>query len=176
MAFEFVNLDRETRELMLSEIVLDEEKGSLYRSGRLTSAGAIAYPDLLKAAVKAGSEVTLEAAIRNGGFLRATETKRTPKGGVTEAKVPFTAAQTLAEGEFNRFYVRALCARALKGGAKEVEVYRAKDVSNARSESQAKIGMKVDAQKLLDDLREHQGMDTALGLPPGPNSGLTVKL
>ena len=29
---------------------------------------------------------------------------------------------------------------------------------------------------LLDDLRAHPGTDTALGLPPGPNSGLSVCL
>lgn len=29
---------------------------------------------------------------------------------------------------------------------------------------------------MLDDLRTHVGVDTALGLPPGPNSGLSVRL
>lgn len=32
----------------------------------------------------------------------------------------------------------------------------------------------IAADRLLDDLRTHQGVEPALGLPPGPNSGLTV--
>ena len=176
MGFEFLNLDEKTREYMLAEIKRDVEEGSLYMSDRLNSAGELEYPGLLRSAAEAGSEVTLAADIRDRGLLRATETKRTPKGGITEAKIPVTAAQTLAEGEFNRFYVRALCARVLDEGGSEVEVYRAKEVTSARSESQRKIGTRADARKLLEDLRSRQGMDTALGLPPGPNSGLSVKL
>jgi hypothetical protein len=55
-------------------------------------------------------------------------------------------------------------------------VYRAKAVEHARSESQQKIGSCVAAEPLLRDLRTHVGVDTALGLPPGPNSGLSVHL
>jgi len=36
------------------------------------------------------------------------------------------AHEMLAEGEFNRFYIRALCARAIEDGLPEVTVYRAK--------------------------------------------------
>jgi hypothetical protein len=40
-----------------------------------------------------------------------------------------------------------------------------------------KINTKISAKLLLDDLRNSsQGVDTALGLPPGPNSGLSAKL
>lgn len=46
----------------------------------------------------------------------------------------------------------------------------------ARSASEAMIGSHIDPHALLEDLRTHQGIDTALGLPPGPNSGLSVKL
>jgi hypothetical protein len=86
------------------------------------------------------------------------------------------AHEMLAEGEFNRFYIRALCLRAIEDGVSEVIVYRAKDVEHARSESQQKIGSRVAAELLLRDLRTHVGVDTALGLPPGPNSGLSVHL
>jgi hypothetical protein len=86
------------------------------------------------------------------------------------------AHEMLAEGEFNRFYIRGLCVRALADGIDEVVVYRAKAVQNARSESEGKIGQRVSADALLVDLRLHKGVDTALGLPPGPNSGLSVHL
>jgi hypothetical protein len=57
-----------------------------------------------------------------------------------------------------------------------VFVYRAKEVVNPRAESVALIGKSLPAKQLLDDLRTNIGTDTALGLPPGPNSGLSVKL
>jgi hypothetical protein len=47
---------------------------------------------------------------------------------------------------------------------------------HARAESEQKIGQRIAAEALLRDLRAHPGLDTALGLPPGPNSGLSVHL
>jgi hypothetical protein len=176
MAFNFYDLDQRTRELMVEEIDRDVSSGSLYISPRLSPAGAAAYPELFKAAVLGGTEATLAGEFRRRGILNATETKRTPKGGTTEAAVPVTAPDTLAEGEFNRFYIRAVCRRALEQGQSSVVVYRAKEVANARSASLALIGQAFDAQKVLDDLRQHIGVDTALGLPQGPNSGLSVRL
>lgn len=102
------------------------------------------------------------------------EQKKKPGGGYALADVPYTAAGTLAEGEFNRFYIRGLCLRAIEENVPSLVVYRAKAVTNARSESERKIGAGVSPQSLLDDLRSHARLDTALGLPPGPNSGLSV--
>jgi hypothetical protein len=109
------------------------------------------------------------------GRLNPTEPRNT-KNGVTWAKVPVTAPETLAEGEFNRFYARGLCRRAIDEGKPKVQVYRAKQVVNARSESEALLGQSLPADKLLEDLRASVGTDTALGLPPGPNSGLSIRL
>jgi hypothetical protein len=61
-------------------------------------------------------------------------------------------------------------------GKTQVRVYRAKHVDNPRPESEAKIGVLVDSQKLLNDLRTNPGVEPALGIPPGPNSGLSVQL
>jgi hypothetical protein len=107
--------------------------------------------------------------------MRTEEQRRKPKGGFTTAQVPYTAPDTLAEGEFNRFYARGLCVHVLASGGTEVEVYRGKEVQNPRPESQAMIGRRLPAQNLLDDLRTAQGVEPALGLPRGPNSGLTVR-
>ena len=54
--------------------------------------------------------------------------------------------------------------------------YRAKQVSNPRPELEALIGQSIDPAKLLNDLQTKIGVDTALGLPAGPNSGLSAKL
>lgn len=74
-----------------------------------------------------------------------------------------------------RFYMRAVCIQALDLSAK-IRVYRAKLVTNPRPESGVKIGSIVNPAELLEDLRRNIGVDTFLGLPSGPNSGLCVRL
>lgn len=175
MGFHFGNLDQRTRQFMLDEFDQDLKDNTLYISPRLNDRGRTEYPNLLREAINTGNDVTLASSIAAAGLLNPTEQRNT-RTGVTTAKVPVTAAETLAEGEFNRFYARGLCRRAAVEGVKELVVYRAKQVANPRPESQAKIGTRLDAQALLQDLRTHPGVDTALGLPAGPNSGLSVKL
>jgi hypothetical protein len=102
--------------------------------------------------------------------------RRKPKGGFTIVKVPVTAPAMLAEGEFNRFYARGLCLKAIKNGISDVVVYRGKQVQQPLPESEAMIGKKINAKALLDDLRKSQGVEPSLGIPPGPNSGITICL
>ncbi|HXW27443.1 MAG TPA: hypothetical protein VEK73_22030 [Xanthobacteraceae bacterium] len=161
---------------MIAEIEADIAAKKLYLSPRLSAGGQTDYPDLLRRAARENNDTWLAGEIRQPGRLNAMEQKRTPSGGTTMARVPLTAHETLAEGEFNRFYVRGLCLRALAAGITELEIYRAKAVENPRSASVAKIGQRISAQALLNDLRTNIGVDTALGLPPGPNSGLSVRL
>ncbi|TGM96788.1 hypothetical protein [Leptospira yasudae] len=175
MAFTFKNLDNVTREEMKKEIQSDINSNKIYISPRLNPIGIAKYPDLLLEAVASHDEVWLADQIKSLNLLNLTETKRTPKGGITTASVPTTANETLAEGEFNRYYVRALCLVAISL-SKMVKVYRAKQVTNARSESERKIGQTFDPSLLLTDLRNSIGVDTALKLPPGPNSGLSIYL
>ncbi len=175
MSILYENLDKDVREYMCSELDRDLESGALYIGKRLTDAGATRWPDLLREALRHYDDEWLAGQLRVGGFIRATEERRKPKGGVTTAKVPHTAPETLAEGEFNRFYARGLCAHVLTTGGTEVEVYRGKDVREPRPESQAMVGVRLGAQDLLQDLRTAQGVEPALGLPKGPNSGLSVR-
>ncbi len=82
----------------------------------------------------------------------------------------------LAEGEFNRFYIRGLCARALAEGIDEVEVCRARTSALPRPLSEERIGKRLKAATLLEDLRKHAYVETALGVPGGANSGLSVRI
>ena len=161
---------------MVEEISNDIAAGKLYESPRLSASGRQQYPELLRTAAQTGNDDSLAAELRVLGILNTTEERRKPKGGTTIAQVPVTAPETLAEGEFNRFYARGLCRRAIAQGIESLVVYRAKQVVNPRSESVALIGKSLPAKQLLEDLRASIGTDTALGLPPGPNSGLSVKL
>ena len=176
MALQLANLDEHTRTLMVEELAIDVANGDLYLSPRLNHRGRVEYEQLLHTTFLAGDDQSLAGDIRSRGLLNDSEQRRKPSGGFSTAKVPVSAPETLAEGEFNRFYVRALCRRVIDDGVGELEVYRAKTVSNPRSTSEAMIGRRVDADSLLQDLRTHQGVDTSLGLPAGPNSGLSVRL
>lgn len=176
MALQLANLDEHTRTLMVEELDIDVANGDVYLSPRLNHRGRVEYELLLRTAFLAGDDQSLADEIRSRGLLNASEQRRKPSGGFSTARVPVSAPETLAEGEFNRFYVRALCRRVIDEGVGGLEVYRAKTVSNPRSTSEAMIGRRVDADGLLQDLRTHPGVDTSLGLPAGPNSGLSVRL
>lgn len=86
----------------------------------------------------------------------------------------------MAEGEFNRYYARGVCVRALaeNGPKATVTIYRARESLNPRSESVVLIGTTPSAAALLEDLRTNIGMDTALHLPRArtPASAFTSDL
>ena len=175
MSIHHESLNAAVREFMVRELERDQGNGKLYISPRLTSGGAQAWPQILREAMEGHEDEWLASTLRERGYMKAAEQRAKPKGGFTTAKVPHTAPDTLAEGEFNRFYARGLCAYVLESGGTEVEVCRGKEVSNPRPESEAMIGRQLPAQQLLEDLRNSPGVEPALGLPPGPNSGLTIR-
>ncbi|MEG8045772.1 hypothetical protein QP175_05805 [Sphingomonas aerolata] len=161
---------------MAAEIDLDISNGRLYISNYLNAQGCENWPRLLRTAAENGTDDSLAAAIVAHRCLKTHVERAKPKGGFTIAAVPYTDHETMGEGEFNRYYSRGLCRRAIDEGVPLLEVYRAKTVAQAREASQAKIGMQVDPSVILNDLRNTQGVEPALGLPPGPNSGLTLRI
>ena len=174
MALQFHNLDERTRTLMVNELEIDVAAGTLYLSTRLSHRGRNEYEQLLRTSFLVGDDESLANDIRSPGLLNASEQHRRGTS-VSMVKVPVTAPETLAEGEFNRFYIRALCRRAIDDGVDTLEIYRAKAVTNPRSASQGMIGQRIGACELLRDLRSNPGVETSLGLP-SPNSGLSLRL
>lgn len=170
MPFDFKNLDKIAREIMMYELIQDEQENNIYFSKRFNDNGRKHYVSLLKKAIEEGNEITLANSLRlNNCFAQNESTKTGLK------KIPTTAPELFAEGEFNRYYIRGMCRIAIKDKL-SLEVYRAKQVANPRSKSQQMIGKTIDPDKLYADLKLNIGVDTALGIPPGPNSGLSVKL
>ena len=177
MSFSFLNLDERTRQFMLEEVKHDVASDAIYISNLLNPHGVAAYVPLLIEAARDHDEVWLTFSLPLAEMFNPSHPRRNPKTGISSpVTMPINAPERLAEGEFNRFYIRALCRRAIDDGIPQLEIYRAKAVMNARSASQAKIGTFVSPEPLLNDLRTNVGVDTALGLPPGPNSGLSAKL
>lgn len=176
MALNYQNLDTETRKYITEEINKDIHDKTLYLGAFLSESGKSDWPKLLLDAAGTGNDVTLAAEVSRPGRLMETATRRKPGGGFTTYRVPYTAPEMLAEGEFNRFYARGLCRMAIERGISHLVVYSAKLVTSPRPESESKLGLHVDPSQLLEDLRTSSGIEPALGIPPGPNSGLSVRL
>lgn len=174
MGLRYENLDADTRALMLEEIDTDVADGSIYVSNYLNQAGANAWPALTREAANSGTDDSLAQQLLDQRLLKDQVERRKPTGGTTMAKVPYTAPNTLAEAQFNMYYMRALARRALALGTQLV-VYRGKEVGYARPESEALLGTNFDPQVLLDELRRTKGVDPDIPMPL-PNSGLCVRL
>lgn len=173
MSLDYKNLDPDTRKYMLEELDITVQENKVYVSSYLSDAGKAEWLDLLRHACESGSDITLAQALSLNGRLLTRTLRKKPKGGFTEAAVPYTANETLSEGQFNRLYIRAICRRALDAGQKTVLVYRAAQRENERPESVALEGTQLDAAELLSKLRD--ALDFKSGFPE-PNTGMCVML
>ena len=171
-----VNLDDTTRGYMRQELDMDISKDRLYLSKRFTPKGQEDYKSLLREAINYHDAVWLAGQLSRSGRMKGVEISHSRKGTSYIKRTPLSDHETFAYGEFNRFYIRGLCARAIAEGIDHLVVYRALDVQAARSASEERMGSQVDSRDLLDDLRKNVGQATRLGIPGGPNSGISVKL
>ncbi len=168
MALTYRDLTPSVRRKMVEEF--DRDGQNYYRSKRLTGDGSTRWPELLRAALESGSDESLAEQLRSQGLLQANEsTKKTS----TKA-VPWDAADTLSEGQFNHYYIRALCREAIEHGENEVMVYRAKAVGEEREQSRRLIGRSLPCQAVLAALQANPGIGDYEGLPGGANSTITV--
>lgn len=174
MPFVFRDLDGETRRLMLEEIAAAIREGNLYYSKRFNQAGTDAWPSLLSEAAENHDEHWLAYQLESQGHFKGMEGSATPSGGYTIKHVPHTAAETMAEGQFNRYYILAVCGRATAGDTPHVVVYRAKAVAAPRPESEALVGQHLEPSALANEIRP---VGSSLGHALlKPNSGLSVSL
>ena len=177
MPLYYENLDERTRQLMLDEMDYDIAHNQLHISPFLSGQGQRDYANLLREAIQSGYDETLAESLRSHRRLIKTLPRRKPKGGFAIAGTPENAAEILAESEFNRYYIRALARRAIEDGIPELVIYRAKPVQKPRVESEARVETTISPADLLEDLRSHPGDEPpTLGVPAGPNSGLSVRL
>ena len=170
--FKFTKLDARTRTLMLEEISRAQQSNELYYSTRFNEAGRRDWTNWLQTAATQHDEHWLAYQIEAAGAMKHLETRTKPKGGYTIAHVPDTAAETMAEGQFNRFYMAAICRRALEDNMRSVRVYRAKQRGEPRSESRALEGTLRTADSLLKELRNKE-LSLKCDLLK-PNSGLSI--
>lgn len=172
--FNFENLDEKTRGFMLEAISEAEASGNIYSSTRFNDAGQKQWLPLLKEAAKEHDEHWLAYQLEAKGLMKDFEGAMTPSGGYTVKHIPHTAAETMAEGQFNRFYILGLCRRARVEGISQLEVCRAKKSLVPRRESENLIGSKISV-----DYVEAQLLKTSDSFKSSlikPNSGISMKL
>jgi hypothetical protein len=172
--FNFENLDEKTRAFMLEAISEAEKSGNIYHSARFNDAGFQQWLPLLKEAASKHDEHWLAYQLEARHLMKGYEGSMTPSGGYTVKHVPDTAAETMAEGQFNRFYILALCKRARSEGIEQLEVYRAKRSVAPRRESEALIGSKFSIDYVEGQLLKTS--DSFKSPLVKPNSGLSLKL
>jgi hypothetical protein len=170
--FFFKRLDTRTRTLMTEEILSAQKSGALYYSKRFTQTGTDLWPTWLLNAAREFDEHWLAFQIDAANAMNHLEVRTKPKGGYTIAHVPHTASETFADGQFNRFYIAAICRRAIEDGQASVYIYRAKNRDTPRSDSLAIEGTTRNVITLLGDVRNKE-----LSLKCDilrPNSGISV--
>ena len=165
--FDFWNLDDEVRELMLSEINSDIENNRFFISRRLNQKGKDVFADYLIRSVEDGDEKTFEEMLDIDYYFEEYEFRNNDL-----VSMPSNASKLLCQTVFNRYYIRAVCLKAIQDGIEDVEIYRARESSNKRYESEMRIGDLVNAEELLEDLRNF-GTPTLI---PEINSGLSVTI
>jgi len=165
--------DSATRHLMLEELQLDLLRDELWLSSRLSPRGRALWSRLFALAIEEGDAHTLARSLSREGRMLAIEGRRTRHGHKT-VWVPRTAEQTLAWGEFNRFFIRATCRRAIQLRLPFVVVHRGRPSRNPRPESEALLGLRLCPTDLLEEVRKAPG--SGASFPPGPNSGLSIRL
>src|SRR5512132_2064707 len=174
MPLQYDNLDPTTRRYALAELDQDLATGSFHVSERLRPTAIADYERALQEAIRYYDDRWLEE--RASDLLVDVEERRTRSGGTTTAKIPQMAARMLAEGDFNRYYMRAICLRAIEEGRQVVEVYRARLSMEPRPESAELEGRRLPAVEVLDHLRGPQSADPAVAALGRANSGLSLRL
>ena len=166
MGLNYTQLTETTRRFMMQEF----EQGGHYLSPRLNEAGRARWITLLKDALQYHTDVWLERElIRRNCFAVSEYLKSSMGKTVTRAINREQAAKVLAEGEFNRFYLRGLCIGAKARGLTHLIVTQGRIIPNAPPASRKSVGTPVEVNALLAILRDHgyKHIDTALGAPEG---------
>ncbi len=127
MTLHLESLDARTRDLMLEQVDSDVRDGCLYMSPRLSPTGVHGYLTALREAISHGTYQTLAAVLTRGGLLKWRELHHAKNGRPFVRAVPRDAPTLLAEGEFNRFYIRALRVRAEQNGVEGLQICRANE-------------------------------------------------
>jgi hypothetical protein len=137
--FVYHELDGFTRKYMRQEFLLDRDDGNLYQSKLLSDEGLGVFPDLLLEAINYGTNDTFAQKLNKSSYWGP--------------RAHSDSNKTLAEEQFNQYYMRGLLRKLLEEGFSEAEVYRAcEDYAAGRRGAQP--GERINCEEALADLRD----------------------
>jgi hypothetical protein len=174
MPLQYESLDPVTRRYALAELDSDLATDKFHVSERLRPTAIKEYERYLHEAIRYYDDRWLEE--HTADLLVDFEHRRTRSGGTTTARIPDMAARMLAEGDFNRYYMRGVCLRAIEEGREVVEVYRARLSIEPRRESAELEGHRLPAREVLNYLRGQPSAQPEVTALARTNSGLSVRL
>ncbi|HXS35321.1 MAG TPA: hypothetical protein VN721_01360 [Flavipsychrobacter sp.] len=160
-----VDLNNEIRELMLNEILFDVSRKTFFYSPKFNNNGRNIYLSCLKEACAAGDEETLWASLESSDTFNKYE--------AFGKRVDAREARNFSQNEFNKYYIRALCVKAIELNKQKLEVYRAVPAKGKSPKVDLMIGSLLEPDKLLKDLRQNTGVLPAM--LPGLSAGLSIK-
>ncbi|MFP4071864.1 MAG: hypothetical protein ACLFTB_07420 [Desulfovibrionales bacterium] len=187
MTLDLKNLDETTREYMLEEFSMDRERGTLYLSPLLTESGREEYPEILEEAIRHHDDGWLGSMLRAKNRMHLS-IEDAPTKKVLPEELPVFEPDVLAGWEFNRYYVRGLCRRAIEEDVARLEIYRLQQGAFAHfvykqpgmpqeaTSEKISIGSQAAPGWLLQKLRLPPEGEMGTGIPGAPNSGLSVRL
>lgn len=149
----YTELDEKTRSIMLSEFDAEQAGGNPYRSKALSLRGDQVFPQLMRDAIRQGTEVSLASALADASLWNPMETyvrdgiSRERKRNVQQS------AERLATTEFSTWYVRGLAKRLLDEGVKNCQVYRGAQPKWEPGECSEHEGRIVDVKTIYDNHR-----------------------
>src|SRR5918911_807203 len=171
MPLQYESLDPTTRRFAIAELDGDLTTGAYHTSERIRPTAIAEYQRYLHEALRYYDDRWLEE--HAADLMVDFEPRRTRTGGQTAVKLPEMASRMLAEGDFNRYYMRGVALRALEEGKQVVEVYRARLSLEPRRESAELEGRRLPATEVLRYLRGEEVADPAVAALGRPNSGLS---
>lgn len=174
MPLQYESLDPTTRRFAIAELDRDIASASYHTSERIRPTAMAEYQRYLHEALRYYDDRWLED--HAADLMIDFEPRRTRSGGQTAVKLPQMASRMLAEGDFNRYYMRGVALRAVEEGRQVVEVYRARLSLEPRRESAELEGHRLPAEEVLKYLRGEHVADPAIAALGRPNSGLSVRL
>ena len=170
----YENIDETVRNFMQEEYDFDKNRNRIYFSPRLTEEGTDRYTQFLQNALTYGTEKWLAEKLREADVIKDREMRMNPLGGISEVKVPPSTPDIIAEGEFSRYYLRAICRKAINEGIKKLEIISDRPPDTISDKDRVKVGRFVNPKDLLEDLRQNSYVNSRFGIP-SPKSGLSVR-
>lgn len=109
----------------------------------LVTTGYKQWVSLLKDAAREYDEHWLTYQFEAQCLIKEFEGLMMPSGGYTIKYVTDTAAEKMAEGQFNRFYILGLCKRARAENISNLKIFWAKQNTPPRRKSENLIGSRI---------------------------------